>query len=327
MYNMGRPKGSTNVTKTKASSKNIKTVNTIEETEFSIVPDSSGTLAMFEDKVPKQHSGRVNHFITWFYTDISEIVPVLEKAKQLTTKGTYQTEKCPSTGRPHIHMMLWGHKGIKFRDTALKIPKRNGKNTYKAEPLGDYLNVSNYANKDDESYDGIMRGSWGFPAKIEILERKDFYPFQENLLQIIEGPVNKNKVIWIYDEKGQNGKTEFLRYCFVNHKIPFSYGGKCSDIINLINNSKDHLLQQEKPTIIYNFGRDTDPKTISYKSMEQISDGTISNTKFEAGCFVMNKPHVIVLANCMPLENKLSGGRWLIYTINENKELIFEKNI
>jgi len=55
--------------------------------------------------------------------------------------------------------------------------------------------------------------------------------------------------------------------------------------------------------------------------METISDGAISNTKFEAGCFVMNKPHIFVFANCLPVFKEMTSERWIIKTI-KNMELI-----
>jgi len=74
--------------------------------------------------------------------------------------------------------------------------------------------------------------------------------------------------------------------------------------------------------MIYNLPRETEPLKVSYKSMEQISDGAISNNKFEAGCFVCNPPHILVLANCEPIYERLTEGRIIIYTIDDNLNLI-----
>lgn len=155
---------------------------------------------------------------------------------------------------------------------------------------------------------------------IKIIE--ELRPFQADILKMLLGPVNENKVIWVYDKRGQLGKSELLRYLYVKYKMPFSYGGKASDIVNLVFNHKEYLLENDKAVMIYNFGRDTDNEKISYKSMEQISDGCISNTKFETGCFVCNKPHVLVLANCLPKREALTKSRWIVKTINRKMELI-----
>lgn len=160
--------------------------------------------------------------------------------------------------------------------------------------------------------------TFGYKVKPKIKIIEELRPFQRDIRDMLLGPVNEGKVIWVYDETGQLGKTEFLRYMFVKYGMPFSYGGKASDIVNLVFNHKDYLLESDRAVMIYNFGRDTDNEKISYKSMEQISDGCISNTKFETGCFVCNKPHVLVMANCLPRESSLTASRWIIKTINKD---------
>lgn len=161
----------------------------------------------------------------------------------------------------------------------------------------------------------------------EVLDRKDFYPFQESLAKILEGPINKNKVIWVYDKKGQNGKSDFMRWANKEWGYPFTYGGNCNDIINLVYNSKSWIVKQERPCLIYNLTRMEDPRYISYKSMEEVSDGNISNSKFECGCFLIpRKPHVLVLANTLPLDGGMTKGRFIIYTITKDKELIKYEN-
>lgn len=156
--------------------------------------------------------------------------------------------------------------------------------------------------------------------KVKIID--ELRPFQKSILNILDSNVNEGKVIWICDTQGQLGKTQLLRYLHVTKGCPFTYGGKANDIINLVFNNKDYLLDNDKAVMIYNLPRETDNEKISYKSMEQINDGAISNTKFETGCFVCNPPHVLVLANCMPLMEKMTKGRFIIYTISKELELI-----
>lgn len=152
---------------------------------------------------------------------------------------------------------------------------------------------------------------------IEILEDEQLRPFQKSLEDILLGDVNKNKIIWVYDEEGQIGKTEMVRRWFVKYQVPFAYGGKTTDIVNLVFNNKKYFLSGKNRAMVYNFGRSTKNDKIAYNSMETISDGAISNTKFEAGCFVMNKPHVFVFANCLPKFSEMTSNRWLIKTIKD----------
>ena len=160
----------------------------------------------------------------------------------------------------------------------------------------------------------------GMPRLINII--KALRPFQSDLEDICELEPDDRKIIWVFDPIGNMGKTQFLKYMNVKHNAIFSYGGKKNDIINLVFNNKEYLLNSNNPIMIYSFPRDIEPNHISYESMEQIKDGCISNTKFEAGCFCCNSPHVIILANCLPIFNKLTNDRWDVRTINDKYELI-----
>ncbi len=215
-----------------------------------------------------------------------------------------------STGTPHLQ----GYLEFKEKKRPLNLfPK----GAHWAKAKGNTDQNFKYCNKDALKEGIEMTFVHGYKIKPPIKVIKTLRPFQLEIEQMLLGPVNEGKIIWIYDAEGQLGKTQLLRYLHTKHEMPFSYGGKASDIINLVFNHKDYLLSTDKGVMIYNFGRDTDNEKISYKSMEQISDGCISNTKFETGCFVCNKPHVLVMANCLPRESSLSAGRWIIKTINE----------
>ena len=250
-------------------------------------------------------------FLYWsftiFYedTDYNNIIATLETH---FIKFIVGREICPTTNKKHLQG--WG-----------KLKKKKRFSSVQKILKGIHIEKSISNEEDNERYcsKGGDYFKFGFPPEIKIIT--SLRPFQQSLLNIILGPVMENKVIWIYDPIGQLGKTEFLRYCFVKYNIPFTFGGKCSDIINLVFNCKEYLLNTDKACFIYNLGRADDLDKVSYKSMEQISDGCISNNKFETGCFVCNKPHIVVLANGLPKLSCLTSSRWLIYTIT-NYELI-----
>ena len=264
-----------------------------------IVSSSSSSLK------PKQAPSRKNHFFTWFYDDIEQIAPIITRAKTLCYKGTYQTEICPETKKNHFHMMLWGK--AKWRDTELKIPKqKDGKLAYWAELLKDEKNKSNYANKDDESFDGKIRGGWGFPKEIKILTK--LHPWQSRIEQLTLTEPDNRKIYWFWEEKGGIGKSEFTKYMIVKHKTLLCQGGKHSDIINLVFNQN----MDETNTVIFDIPR-ANKGHISYSSLECIKNGMVCNTKYETGVKVFNSPHVIIFANFPPDDmTQLSADRWVI---------------
>jgi len=276
-----------------------------------IVPDSSKTEVIVNSSVSslksKQIPSRKYHFITWFYDNIEQLVPVLERCKKLCFKGTYQTEICPESKKPHIHFMLWGKD--KFRDTELKIPKRNDVETYRAFVLKDIHNVSDYANKDDPSYDGVARGSWGFPKPIKIIT--ELYPWQIEIEKLCETEPDDRKIYWFWESQGGIGKSQFIKYMVVKYKSLLCQGGKHTDIINLVFNCN----MDETNTVFFDIPR-ANKGHISYSSLECIKNGMVCNTKYETGVKVFNTPHLIVFANFPPDdESQLSNDRWIIKEI------------
>lgn len=249
---------------------------------------------------------------TYFgYND--DAIDLLQKTfKNLCEKYVFQEEICPTTKREHLQGSIWLKK--KARWSSFKLPKQIMWGKMRNESASEI-----YCQKE-ETHEGRR---WIFPIPpppIKIISK--LRPFQKSLEDILTGPVDDGKIIWVYDEKGQIGKTDFLRYMHVTHGIPFAYGGKCGDVMNLVFNAKHYYLGTDKGAMIFNFGRETDMNKVSYKAFEQISDGAIYNSKFEAGCFVCNKPHVLVLANDLPNVKKMTQSRWKIFTVDDNFQLV-----
>lgn len=273
-----------------------------------IAPNSSETGVIVNSPVssskPKQTPSRKNHFITWFYNNIEQLAPVVDRCKKLCLKGTYQTEICPDSKRPHIHLMLWGKD--KFRDTELKIPKHNGLESYRAFKLNDIHNVSDYANKNDPSYDGVARGSWGFPKPIKVIT--ELYAWQIEIEKLCATEPDDRKIYWFWESKGGIGKSQFIKYMVVKHKALLCQGGKHTDIINLVFNCN----MDETSIVFFDIPR-ANKGHISYSSLECIKNGMVCNTKYETGVKVFNTPHLIVFANFPPEdESMLSNDRWVI---------------
>lgn len=265
----------------------------------------------------KSLSQQKNQLKRWFFTFNNyepSYIEILEtKFKSICEKYIFQ-EEIGEEGTPHLQGAIWLLKPMRW--TEFKLNKKIHWETLISEDGSE-----KYCQKEETRNGKCYK--WGWPVEIKTLKREQLRPFQKWLEDYILGEVNENKVLWIADFKGQLGKTELLRYLNVKYGIPFAYGGKCSDIINLAFNNQKYLLTNERPCFIYNISREdsNDNKNISYSSMEQISDGCIANTKFEAGCFVFNKPHVIVLSNCLPETKNMTKKRWIVKTINDKFEM------
>jgi len=280
----------------------IDPISSVED----VIVNSSSTPAK-----PTQTPSRKNHFFTWFYTSISEIAPVIERAKKICSKGTYQTEICPDTKKPHVHMMLWGIK--KWRDTELKIPKQpDGKLAYWAKTLKDEANVSNYANKDDPSYDGLLRGSWGFPEEVMKITYDMLLPKQQeiaNLFKEKEHPLWGRHIYWFWENKGNWGKSILATY-MIDQMEALEVAGANADILCGINKMIE-VRGGINPIIIFDVPR-TNSNHVSYQAIEQIKNGKFFSPKYESGMCRFNKPHIVIFANEPPNLSMLSEDRWIV---------------
>jgi len=259
---------------------------------------------------------QISPAVAWCFTFNNydnEIVPKFQSSIKEMCKVGFFNKEVGESGTPHLQ----GYIELKKKGRPINMfPK----GCHWAKAKGNQDANFKYCSKD--AIEGNMTFCHGVKIKPKVKIIEELRPFQKSLENMLLSDVDEGKIIWVYDPKGQLGKTEFLRYMYIKYSMPFTYGGKTSDIVNLVFNHKEYLLENDKAVMIYNFGRDTDPLHISYKSMEQISDGCISNTKFETGCFVCNKPHVLVLANCLPLEGKFSAGRLKLFSVNDELELV-----
>lgn len=272
-----------------------------------IAPNSSGGEVIINSppssQKPKQTPCRKHHFITWFYKSTDEIAPVIHRCKELCYKGIVQTEVCPTTMRPHMHLMLWGKN--KFRDTELKLPK----NTYRGEPLRDYENISDYANKE-VTHDGVFRDKWGFPEPLQ--HYCMFNTWQLYIIDTIQSTPDKRNIHWFWSESGKLGKTALTRWCIDKYNSQFCTGGKYTDIMNLIY----HTDMDRCKSIFFTLPREH-KNHISYSALESVKDGLVCNMKsYKNGSKIFNPPHIFVFANYPPDESKMSSDRWIIFQID-----------
>jgi len=280
------------------------------------MPKNSSKSSVGEGNNISSPRTQISPAIGWCFTFNNYTEEIVLKFQEIIEKKCrlgFFNKEIGESGTPHLQ----GYIEFKTKSRPLNLFPP-GAHWGKAKGNQD----QNFAYCSKDAHDERMTFSYGYTPIVKVKIIDELRPFQKTLEEILLGPVNEGKILWVYDPTGQCGKTEFLRYMYVKHGMPFSYGGKASDIVNLVFNHKDYLMRNDRAVMIYNFGRDTDNEKISYKSMEQISDGCISNTKFETGCFVCNKPHVLVLANCLPKETALTSSRWMLKTINNEMELI-----
>lgn len=136
---------------------------------------------------------------------------------------------------------------------------------------------------------------------------EDFIPrvgWQENLINELRTEPDTRKIIWYYDNSGNNGKS----YLATRYKERSAYlitGGKNTDIF---------YAYSYEEVIFFDLPR-SKQEYVPYDVMEAFKNGYFLSTKYEVKSVKFKVPHVVVFSNFYPETNKLSEDRWDIRTI------------
>lgn len=124
-------------------------------------------------------------------------------------------------------------------------------------------------------------------------------PWQQELLDIIVGPVDPRKIYWYWEETGGVGKSWFATFLMRNHEAVVVSSGKSADIAFLL----------DQPRIVcFDICRDGIDH-VNFGIMEDIKNGRVFSPKYESAVKSFDIPHVVVFANCPPPHGKFSRDR------------------
>lgn len=256
-------------------------------------------------KIVKQSPVRKNHFFTYFYKSIDEIVPIVTELKTKAFKGKVQTE-LTKEGRPHLQGMIWCK--TKCRDTCFKLLKGAHFERLKNED-----DTANYCNKD-ESHDGIYRTCWGFPKPKYVEELDILFDWEKEIIDIINSPTNRRDIHWYWEPDGCRGKTTFQKYVITHFDRVLMLSGSGHNMKNGIVQYKNK--QGDVPRIILiNIPRD-DLSNVSYTGLEEVKDMVFYSGKYEGDMICEPCPHVIIFANEPPdKNNRISKDKIITHCI------------
>lgn len=250
---------------------------------------------------PKQ--GPIAKRWTWTlnnYTDedIRELVP---KFNKLGSKVYLAGKEIGESGTPHLQGYIEFQTKIRPR-LAVGHPRIHWGDKDGKPAKGTREDNINYCSKD-----GACAFSLGCISKsIKIID--NLYPWQEDILKIFLTEPDDRSVYWFWEDTGNVGKTQFIKYMVIKYNVLFCSGGEYKDIMNLVFNQD----MDSCKGVFFNIPRANQGR-VSYKSLESIKDGMVCNTKYETGVKIFNSPHVFVFANFPPDDSeKLSHDRWVI---------------
>lgn len=139
------------------------------------------------------------------------------------------------------------------------------------------------------------------------LANKIMFKWQVHLEKLWHTEPDDRQIIWIYDEEGCSGKTQFIKYMEITYPdtwlIKSSYTDSASQTMD-----NPHLL-------MFNITRSY--KNFSYSALEDLKDGIMISGKYKGRRHLFKPPHIWVFANERPNELKMSADRWKIINIKD----------
>lgn len=136
-------------------------------------------------------------------------------------------------------------------------------------------------------------------AKVQPMENVNLRLWQQELSDILEGPVNPRAIYWYWEETGNVGKSFMASYIQRNLGGTVLSNGKTADIA--------HVLDQPK-IVCFDLARDS-VDHLNFSVMEDIKNGRIFSPKYQSICKAFDSPHLVVFANYPCPHGKFSADR------------------
>ncbi len=249
-----------------------------------IVPSSSGV----EDSNTKSTPKQISPAKYWCFTlnnydknDISSIKSICN----LNSIDYIFGEELGAGNTPHLQGF------IRFKSKSRPMNMFTNINIHWEKSKSNLENNINYCKKQDKYYTNIK-----IPEKLRIYP--DILPRFKCVMDIIENEIHERNIYWFWGEQNI-GKTQFLKYLFVNNDA-FICSGASKCMKNAIIEYMEENNKCLPKLIISNLPFETDMNNISYSGYEEIKDMFFYSGKYHGGMVCGNNPHLIIFGNEPP---------------------------
>lgn len=132
-------------------------------------------------------------------------------------------------------------------------------------------------------------------------------PWQLKLKAILDGPVDKRKIYFVHDEKGNAGKSTFATWLEFNYdNVTIQRPAKGADMA--------YAYDPQTKIFILDVPR-SKTDHCNWTFLEEVKDRRVFSSKYESESRKIEFCHVIVMCNDLPPRNAFSEDRWEIITV------------
>lgn len=148
------------------------------------------------------------------------------------------------------------------------------------------------------------------------LQRHALYPWQTELIAILQERISDRKIHWIYDRLGNVGKTWLRNMLYIDWKAFVVTTTKKDDVLYQL---QSHQWTAQPHVAILNIERSEGMKeAVNIAVLEMLKDLVGSCGKYHSKAICWNPMHVVVLSNFAPSwkqYDSLSHDRWIIWEV------------
>lgn len=195
-------------------------------------------------------------------------------------------------------------------------PARQGERTDLSKLLNDYMKMDtvDFIENNPESYHKYSKMLKEYKElkimkiqKEKLIDNHKIEMLTYTQLKMIKALNDQTdrEISWIYDEKGNNGKTWLSKYLVAHKNAAYYSNCKTADIA---------LAYNYEPIVVFDFSRSLEDH-VNYNIIECMKNGMLFSNKYNSKLKIFDTPKIIVMANFYPDISKLSNDRWNIITL------------
>lgn len=233
-------------------------------------------------------------------------------------KWVFQLERGAEAGRLHYQGAF--QLGKKKRKTALiRAWTKLGLNAkwLTVQPAAS-LGAFEYSQKEDTRVDGPWADHPIYTGQDLKCMRTPF-PWQREVMNQIEKKPDDRTINWVYNPAGNVGKSKLIKYlCFTKQAKAIGIGTatQLKTKICTAGPNRCYLLDMPRSR-----GKDERLEDI-FSAIEEIKNGFVSTAMYGKDQELMfMPPHVWVFSNHPAPTEKMSGDRWVQWTVSKDQEL------
>jgi hypothetical protein len=133
-------------------------------------------------------------------------------------------------------------------------------------------------------------------------------PWQKKLLDELEETPDDRTIKWYWDPTGSSGKSFFTKHMGMYRG---AFVTTRANAYNLATTLQNFIQGKKVVVVIFNFTRQCEEHKV-YEAIEQCKDGMITSEKYNGKTMMFQSPHVVVMANYLPLFDKCTLDRWVV---------------